>query len=502
MHLAQHPNPNRGGIVAGSAVKDAALASDYETLALYIDGAFVEPGGRKTEAVVNPASGKVLGQLPHATRADLDHALSAAQRAFESWKKTSPLERSSILRKVAELARERAPSIGRNITLDQGKPLAESVGEVMVCAEHAEWHAEECRRIYGRVIPPRRSDVRQFVLREPVGVCAAFTPWNFPFNQAIRKMVAALGSGCTLVLKGPESSPSAVVALARLFHDAGLPAGCLNIVWGVPAEISEYLIASPIVRKVSFTGSIPVGKHLAALAGAHMKRGTWELGGHSPVIVFDDADVEPAATMLAKLKTRNAGQVCVSPSRFYVQSKIYDRFAARFIETMSSTHVGNGLDKSTQMGPLAHARRVDVMEAFMEDARSHGGEVATGGSRVQSAGFFFPPTVITGLPDHAKLMTEEPFGPIAPLVRFTDPKDAVRRANSLPYGLSSYVFTESLKTSTYAANALEAGMVNINHFGSALSETPFGGVKDSGIGSEGGTETFDGYLVTKFVTQL
>ncbi len=486
--------------MSGIAVADAKQTSAYETLALYIDGKFIEADGRKTEPVLNPASGEVLAQLPHATREDLDRALAAAQRAFTTWSRTSPLERSAVLRKVAELARARADAIGRNITLDQGKPLAESVGEVNVCAEHAEWHAEECRRIYGRVIPPRRADVRQMVLREPVGVCAAFTPWNFPFNQAIRKMVAALGSGCTLILKGPETAPSAVVALARLFHDAGLPAGCLNLVWGVPGEISTYLIKSPIVRKVSFTGSIPVGKQLAALAGAHMKRGTWELGGHSPVLVFDDANAEQAATTLARLKLRNAGQVCVSPSRFYVQSKIYDRFAARFIETIKSVNVGNGLEKSTQMGPLAHARRVDVMEAFVADARSHGGEIVFGGARIKSPGNFFSPTVVTGLPDNAKLMTEEPFGPIAPLVPFTDPEDAVRRANSLPYGLSSYVFTESLKTATYAANALEAGMVNINHFGSALSETPFGGVKESGIGSEGGTETFDGYLVTKFVT--
>lgn len=488
--------------MTGIAVQERKDASVYETLALYIDGKFVEAEGRKTEPVVNPANGEVLGQLPHATREDLDQALAAAQRAFETWKKTSPMERSAVLRKVAALARERAEAIGRNITLDQGKPLAEAVGEVSACAEHAEWHAEECRRIYGRVIPPRRPDVRQFVLREPVGVCAAFTPWNFPFNQAIRKMVAALGAGCTLVLKGPETSPSAVIALARLFHDAGLPAGCLNIVWGVPGEISEYLIKSPIVRKVSFTGSTVVGKQLAALAGAHMKRGTWELGGHSPVLVFDDANVEQAATTLARLKVRNAGQVCVSPSRFFVQSKVYERFAAKFIETIGKTNVGSGLEQGTQMGPLAHARRVDVMEAFVEDARSHGGEIVIGGARVKGAGFFFPPTVITGLPDHAQLMTQEPFGPIAPLVPFTDPQDVVRRANSLPYGLSSYVFTESLKTATFVSNALEAGMVNINHFGSALSETPFGGVKESGIGSEGGSETFDGYLVTKFVTHL
>ena len=478
----------------------------YEKLALYIDGKFIEAEGRKTEPVVNPATGEVLAQLPHASREDLDRALAAAQRAFESWKKTSPLERSAILRKVGELARERAEAIGRNITLDQGKPLAEAVGEITVCAEHAEWCAEECRRIYGRVIPPRRSEVRQLVLREPVGVCAAFTPWNFPFNQAIRKMVSALGAGCTLILKGPETAPSAVVALARLFHDAGLPAGCLNIVWGVPSEISEYLIKSPIVRKVSFTGSIPVGKQLAALTGAEMKRGTWELGGHSPAIVFDDASVDQAATMLAKFKTRNAGQVCVSPSRFFVQSRIYDRFAEKFIETMKSTTVGSGLEKATQMGPLAHSRRIQAMESFMEDVHTSGGQVVMGGSRLKTpglaSGFFFPPTVVTGLPDTAKLMTQEPFGPIAPLIKFDDPEDAIRRANSLPYGLAAYVFTESLKTAHYAANAIESGMVNINHFGMALAETPFGGVKESGIGSEGGTETFDGYLVTKFVTQV
>jgi succinate-semialdehyde dehydrogenase / glutarate-semialdehyde dehydrogenase len=487
--------------MSATAVAEAKTTA-YETLALYIDGKFIEAEGRKTEPVLNPATGDVLGNLPHASREDLDRALAAAHRAFTTWSRTSPLERSAVLRKVGQLARERADAIGRNITLDQGKPLAESVGEVNVCAEHAEWHAEECRRIYGRVIPPRRPDVRQFVLREPVGVCAAFTPWNFPFNQAIRKMVAALGSGCTLIIKGPETAPSAVVALARLFQDAGLPAGCLNLVWGVPGEISEYLIKSPTVRKVSFTGSIPVGKQLAALAGAHMKRGTWELGGHSPVIVFDDANVEQAATTLGRLKVRNAGQVCVSPSRFYVQSKIYDRFAAKFIETMSSTKVGDGLDKSTQMGPLAHARRMDVMQAFVDDARSHGGEVVFGGARVKSPGNFFSPTIITGLPDHAKLMTEEPFGPIAPLTPFTDPEDAIRRANSLPYGLAAYVFTESLKTATNVSNALESGMININHFGMALSETPFGGVKESGIGSEGGAETYDGYLVTKFVTHM
>ncbi|OZI63138.1 NAD-dependent succinate-semialdehyde dehydrogenase [Bordetella genomosp. 11] len=474
----------------------------YEQLALYIDGEFLSGDGRQSQDVTNPATLEVLGKLPHATEADLDRALQAAQRAFESWRRTSPMERSRILRKVAELSRERAQEIGRNMTMDQGKPLAEAVLEVTSCSEHCEWHAEECRRIYGRVIPPRNPDVRQFVVREPIGVCAAFTPWNFPYNQAIRKIAAALGAGCTIILKGPEDSPSAVMAIARMFHDAGLPPGCLNIVWGEPAKISEYLIRSPIVRKISFTGSVPVGKHLAALAGAHMKRSTMELGGHSPVLVFDDADIDRAAEMLARFKIRNAGQVCVSPTRFYVQKGAYDKFLARFTDVLKNIKVGNGLEAGTEMGPLAHERRVPTMSRFVEDAIEKGAKVVLGGAPIERAGHFFAPTVITDLPEDAMLMTEEPFGPLAPVVPFTDTDEAIKRANSLPFGLSSYVFTNSLKTATKVSNALEAGMVNINHFGSALAETPFGGVKDSGIGSEGGTETFDGYLVTKFITHI
>lgn len=473
----------------------------YEQLALYIDGQFLAAEGRKTQSVINPATGAAFAELPHATRDDLDRALAAASKAFQSWRFTSPLERGKVLRRVAELIRERSPAIARNITLDQGKPLAEALQEVQTCAEHAEWHAEECRRIYGRVIPPRSETVRQLVVREPIGVCAAFTPWNFPFNQALRKAVAALGAGCTLILKGPEDSPSAVVALARIFHDAGLPAGCLNIVWGVPAEISSYLIASPIVRKISFTGSTAVGKSLAALAGAHMKRMTMELGGHSPVLVFDDADVESAAKFLARTKARNAGQVCMAPSRFYVHEKAYDRFVDAFAYVYAGLKVGDGLAQDTQMGPLAHERRVDSMEALVADARARGAQLVCGGERLQRDGFFFAPTILTGVPDDARLMVEEPFGPVVPVTKFKTTDEALARANSLPYGLASFVFTNSISTANHVTNRLEAGMVSINHFGLALAETPLGGVKDSGMGSEGGTETFDGYLVTKFVSQ-
>jgi succinate-semialdehyde dehydrogenase/glutarate-semialdehyde dehydrogenase len=474
----------------------------YQKLALYINGQFIEAEGRQTQEVINPANREVLGHLPHATHEDLESALLSAERAFVSWKKSSPTERSAILRKVAQLTRDRAPEIARNMTLDQGKPLAESLGELVSCADHADWHAEECRRIYGRVITPRNPNVRQFVLREPIGVCVAFTPWNFPYNQAIRKVAAAIGAGCTLVLKGPEDSPSAVMAIAQMFHDAGLPPGVLNLVWGDPPKISDYLIRSPITRKVSFTGSVPVGKQLASLAGAHMKRVTMELGGHSPVLVFDDADVERAALMLAKFKIRNAGQVCVSPTRFYVQKKAYDKFLAAFTDTLSNIKVGDGLSEGVEMGPLAHERRIPAMGRFVEDARSRGAKVLIGGDPISGKGFFFPPTVITDLPDDAMLMTQEPFGPVAPVVSFDNIDEVITRANSLPFGLSSYVFTNSLQTATRVSNELEAGMVNINHFGSALPETPFGGIKDSGIGSEGGSETFDGYLVTKFVTHI
>jgi succinate-semialdehyde dehydrogenase / glutarate-semialdehyde dehydrogenase len=473
----------------------------YEDLSLYINGQFLKGGGRREQEVFNPATDEVVGKLPHAAKEDLDLALQSAQKAFQSWRKSSPLERSRILRKVAELARARAADIGRNITLDMGKPLAEAVGEVTVCSEHADWAAEESRRIYGRVIQARSEGVRQLVLREPIGVVAAFSPWNFPFNQAIRKIVSALGAGCTIIIKGPEDAPSAVVAIARLFHEAGLPPGCLNVVWGVPSEVSTYLIQSPIVRKISFTGSVPVGKQLAAMAGSLMKPCTMELGGHSPVIVCDDADVDAAADIMASSKFRNAGQVCVSPTRFYVQEKAYDRFVSRFLDKVSKMKVGPGLEADTKMGPLAHKRRMPALAGFVEDATERGAKIVAGGHKVGERGNFFEPTVVADPPDDSKLMTQEPFGPILGVKPFKTLDEAIERANSLPYGLAAYAFTTSSRNATRIGDALESGMVTINHLGFALAEVPFGGVKDSGYGSEGGSETFDGYLVTKFVTQ-
>ena len=474
----------------------------YPQLSLYIDGEFIHGGGRHEQDILNPATQAVIGKLPHATRVDLDQALAAAARAFESWKKSSPIERSNVLRRVAELARSRAQEIGRGITMDQGKPLAESVGEVMFCAEHAEWHAEECRRIYGRVIPARHPAVRQTVLREPVGVVAAFSPWNFPFNQAIRKVSAAVGAGCAVILKGPEDAPSAVLAIARLFHDAGLPKGVLNIVWGVPSDVSNHLIESPVVRKITFTGSTAVGKMLAAKASALMKRSTMELGGHAPVIVCDDADVEAAIALLVPYKFRNAGQVCISPTRFYVQDGVYERFVAGFVEKTSALKVGDGLVEGTQMGPLAQQRRVGAVAGFIDDARERGASILVGGAPLPGVGNYFAPTVVADLPDNARLLREEPFGPVAGMIRFKTVDEALRRANGLPYGLASYVFTRSNHNAHVLSTGLAAGMVSVNHLGLALAETPFGGINDSGMGSEGGLETFDGYLNTKFITQM
>lgn len=477
-------------------------ATPYADLALYIDGAFIGADARESDEVTNPADGRVLGRLPHVREEDLDKAVAAASRAFETWRWTSPLERGKVLRRVAELIRERAQEIARDLTLDQGKPLGEAYAEVFNAAEHAEWHAEECRRIYGRVIPPRDRHVRQTVIRQPVGVCAAFTPWNFPFNQALRKISAALASGCTIVLKPAHDAPSAVVALVRLFDEAGLPPGCLNLLWGPSSKISRYLIEHPAVRKVSFTGSVPVGKQLAALAGQHMKRVTMELGGHAPVLIFADADIDRAAAYLSGLKARNAGQVCMAPSRFFVHADVARDFTEKFIAANEKLVVGNGLDPNTTMGPLTNRRRVEAMEELVGDAVAAGSTLALGGAAREGPGLFFPPTILTDVPLSAKIMNEEPFGPVVPITTFATTDEALALANSVPFGLASYVFTRSLEINHRVTQEIEAGMVSVNHFGIALPETPLGGIKDSGVGSEGGTEAFEAYTTVKFISEL
>ena len=473
-----------------------------DQFALYIDGAFCQGATGATGDVFNPATGKVIGKLPHAKQEDMDRALEAAQRGFDVWRKMTAHERAAIMRKAAELFRERVDMIAEAMTREQGKPLAEARMEVLLAPEHIEWCAEEGRRIYGRVIPSRTPNVRQVALREPVGPVAAFAPWNFPINQSIRKIASALAAGCSIIIKSPEEAPSCCIEMVRCFHDAGLPAGVLNLLFGVPAEISSYLIASPIIRKISFTGSVPVGKHLASLAGQHMKRSTMELGGHSPVLVFEDSDIELAAKVTAASKFRNAGQVCVAPTRLYVQDRVFDSFVSRFTDIAKNLKVGDGMDAASQMGPLAASRRLDAMDSFVADAVQRGASVLAGGKRIGNEGYFFAPTVLTDVSDDSMVMTEEPFGPIAPIVRFDDRDEAIRRANSLPFGLAAYFFTKSLDTANAVVEGLEAGLVSLNGAPLNSPETPFGGVKDSGYGSEGGSEGLDAYLTTKFFAQV
>ncbi len=473
----------------------------YQDVMLHIGGAWVAAQSGRTIDIINPATEEKIGALAHAERADLDAAIEAAEAGFAIWRKTSPQARAKIMRKAASLIRERADAIAPIMTMEQGKTLAEAKGETMLAADVIEWFAEEAPRTYGRIIPARGDGIYQLVVKEPLGIVAAFTPWNFPINQAVRKVSAGLAAGCAIILKGPEETPGSCAELVRAFADAGLPPGVLNLVFGVPSEISEYLIPHRAVRKISFTGSTAVGKHLAALAGKHMKRATMELGGHAPAIVFEDADLDAAAKILAANKFRNAGQVCVAPTRFLVQDSVYDGFMERFLGAVAKIKVGDGLDPSSTMGPLANERRIPAIEGFIADAQKHGGKIAAGGARIGNKGYFFQPTVMTDVPTSARAMNEEPFGPLALVNRFSTFDEAITEANRLDYGLASYAYTRSTKTVTALGHRIESGMVSINHHGIALPETPFGGMKDSGIGWEGGAEAIDAYLTTKFVTQ-
>lgn len=473
----------------------------YKNVLLHIDGEWTGAKSGRTLDVINPATEEVIGTAGHAERADLDAAIAAAERGFATWRATPAVARAALMRKAGNLIRERAGDIARIMTMEQGKPLAEAKGETMLAADVIDWFAEEAKRTYGRIIPARADGVYQLVVKEPVGIVAAFTPWNFPINQAVRKVSAALAAGCAVILKGPEETPGSCAELVRAFADAGLPPGVLNLVFGVPSEISEYLIPHRSVRKISFTGSTAVGKHLAALAGTHMKRATMELGGHAPAIVFEDADLDAAAKILATNKFRNAGQVCVAPTRFLVQDSVYDGFMERFMNVVKKINVGNGLDEGTTMGPLANDRRIPAIEGFIADAKQNGGKLAAGGERIGNKGYFFQPTVMTDVPITAKVMNEEPFGPLAVVNRFSTFEDAITEANRLDYGLASYAYSRSTKTVTALGHRIESGMISINHHGIALPETPFGGMKDSGYGWEGGAEAIDAYLATKFVTQ-
>jgi succinate-semialdehyde dehydrogenase / glutarate-semialdehyde dehydrogenase len=474
----------------------------YPDTQFLIANEWVPSASGRTLDVFNPATGEKIGTVAHANKQDLDRALEAAQAGFLAWKKISPYDRYKILRKAADNMRARVDQIAAIMTAEQGKPFVEAKGETALAGDLIDWFAEEGRRTYGWIVPPRMDGVQQLVFKEPVGPVAAFSPWNFPINQAVRKIACALSAGCSIIVKGPEETPASCAELIRAFVDAGVPAGTVGLVYGVPAEISEYLIPHPIIRKVTFTGSTAVGKQLAALAGQHMKRVTMELGGHAPAIVFDDADIDVAVKVLSSNKYRNAGQVCVAPTRFLVQEKVYDQFVEKFTSAAKAVKVGDGMEKETRMGPLAHARRVDAIEGFVNDAVEHGAKVTTGGKRIGNKGYFFEPTVLTDVPTTARIMNEEPFGPLAAVRSFSSFDEVVKEANRLPYGLAAYAYTRSSKTIAAIGAAVESGMISINHHGLALPEVPFGGVKDSGYGSEGGSNALEAYLNFKFVTQV
>ncbi|MGQ3003452.1 MAG: NAD-dependent succinate-semialdehyde dehydrogenase [Hydrogenophaga sp.] len=472
----------------------------YPNTQLFIQGQWRDAQAGETLAVFNPATGKEIGRVAHARQADLDLALAAAQKGFETWRDTPAIERAKVMRAAAGLMRERAGAIARLLTQEQGKPLAEAKGEAMAAADILEWFADEGLRVYGRIVPSRGNlALRQMVLKDPVGPVAAFTPWNFPINQVVRKLAAALATGCSMIVKAPEETPAAPAELVRAFADAGLPAGVLGLVYGTPSEISSYLIAHPVIRKITFTGSTPVGKQLAAMAGQHMKRVTMELGGHAPVIVAEDADVALAVKTAGGAKFRNAGQVCISPTRFLVHESIAKEFSAALVKHAAGLAVGDGTAEGTQMGPLANPRRVTAMAEFTKDAVERGATLATGGERIGDEGNFWRPTILTDVPLEARVFNDEPFGPMAAVRSFNTLDEAIAEANRLPYGLAGYAFTRSLKNADLLARRVEVGMLWVNMPAMPSAEMPFGGIKDSGYGSEGGPEAMEAYLNSRAV---
>lgn len=478
------------------------LKASYSEILLLIDGEWISAKDRTSSEVINPATGEVIGQVPHATRADLERAIESTKKGFHVWRNTPAYERAKVLRKAAAILRERTEKIAHTLTLEQGKPLFEARYELGSSADYFEWFAEEGRRVYGRIIPSRNLAVQQLVKKEPIGPVAAFAPWNFPAITPSRKIGAALAAGCSIIIKPGEECPATAVEIARALQDAGLPAGVLNVLFGDPSEISEFLIKSPVIRKVSFTGSVPVGRHLSAMAGEALKPITLELGGHAPVIVCADADLEKTAQILAAGKFRGTGQICLSPTRILVQRSVYEAFLEKFVQATQALKVGDGMDPQTQVGPLSNERRIKAIEEMVADAKLRGARIMVGGERMSRPGLFWEPTILADVEPQSQVMHEEPFGPIAVVLPFDSIDEAIAEANRLPYGLAAYAFTESARIAVRLGNELEAGMIGINHTQMIVCELPFGGIKDSGQGSEGGAEGIQSYLTTKFISQV
>lgn len=472
--------------------------SNYPQLHMIIDGEHVSAGDRRTHRVINPATEATLGELPLAHAADLDRALDAAQRGFKLWRDTPAANRAAVLSGAARLLTERADALARLCTLEEGKTLGEAKGELLYSAALFDYYAAECQRVYGRMLM-RPAGQRATVMHEPVGPVAAFAPWNFPFSNCARKLGAPIATGCSVILKAAEETPASALALVQALLDAGLPGSVAQAVFGVPDEVSRHLLGSPIIRKLSFTGSTVVGKHLMKLAADDLKRTTMELGGHGPVLVFDDADLEVAIKTTAPQKARNAGQVCISPTRFIVEEGVFDRFVSGFAERFGAMQVGDGLDPATQMGPMANPRRPDAMERLIGDAVAKGAKLVTGGERIGNQGYFFQPTVLSDVPLDAAIMNEEPFGPVAIMNRYSGETAMIEEANRLPYGLAGYVWTTNARRQRAIAREIEVGMLGFNTAVVGGVDSPFGGVRWSGHGSEDGPEGLAACLVTKAV---
>ncbi|MGD9741124.1 MAG: NAD-dependent succinate-semialdehyde dehydrogenase [Dongiaceae bacterium] len=474
------------------------MQNGYPTLGLLIDGAWKKESG-SGEAVLNPATEREIAWLPHATETDLEAAIDSAERGFRVWRATSAADRANILRQAARLMADRREAIAITITLEQGKPLGEARLEVDRVVETFDWYAAEATRAQGRIYPIRGAGIRPRTIPEPVGIVLALTPWNFPAFMPARKLAPALAAGCSVILKAAEETPGSAVAIVRALEDAGLPRGVVNLVFGVPAVVSSTILASPKVRKVSFTGSVPVGAEIARLASANLQKCTLELGGHSPVIVFDDVDLVEVAKQTAAFKFRNAGQVCIAPNRFYLHERIYDRFVEEMCGLARKVKLGDGTDTATTMGPMANARRIGAMEKVMQQSREAGAEILHGGERAANRGYFWQPTVVTGLKDDDTPMQEEIFGPIAPLAKFSDTDEVIARANGTRYGLAAYVFSNATATASRVVEQLEAGTVCVNVLAPAFADVPMGGKKESGYGYEGGREGLDEFFSVKTV---
>ncbi|WP_241581459.1 NAD-dependent succinate-semialdehyde dehydrogenase [Rosenbergiella nectarea] len=467
---------------------------------LYINGEWLDSYDHKTMPIINPATEEVIGRVAVCHRKNLDDALVAAQSGFDTWRVVSSFDRSQLMKKAALLLRERVDHISSIMSIEQGKPFIQAKAEILSATNIIDWFASEAVRAYGQVIPPRNISTQQLTICEPVGPVAAFTPWNFPINQIIRKLCAAISAGCSIIIKGPEETPASPAELIKVFHDAGIPPGVVNLVFGVPSEISNHLIKSPVIKKVSFTGSVSVGKEIASLAGKYMKRVTMELGGHAPVIICEDAEINVVVEQMIVAKFRNSGQVCIAPTRFLVHEKIYDLFKLKLVDAIKELKVGPSDNEGNNIGPLIHKKALTRVHSLVEDALVNGASLVLGGNRLNKRGFFYEPTVLEDLPHQAKILHEEPFGPIILLIRFKSLDDAILEANSLPYGLAAYAYSYDSRNIMKISNNVKCGMLAINHVGLALPELPFGGIGESGYGTEGGSEALACYLDKKLVS--